>query len=254
MPGETGWDIGVLGWFPTQHPTIDKGKASDFTNPSLLTFAGKPKFAEGADVGFAVGRHNQLRFYYTEAKAAGNTTVNHDVTLFDQTYNAGDLVSTNYRVQDFKLVFEFLTWPFPVESRKFRLRTLWGVRYLTVRSIFDAPLKPITDSSGNPLVDASGQPITFRTEGSKNVIYPSLGIGVQQYIGRYVRLEAAGAGFAWPHRSVVWDADGSVNVRAGHFELRVGVKALHFKTSPKSDFFNTGTLAAPFVGLRWYSD
>ena len=40
----------------------------------------------------------------------------------------------------------------------------------------------------------------------------------------------------------------------GHLEFRVGAKAFHFKTSTKEDFFMYGTLAAPFVGVRWFSD
>ena len=36
----------------------------------------------------------------------------------DQAYAAGTYVSTNYRLQNFKLSFDYLTWPFPVESRR----------------------------------------------------------------------------------------------------------------------------------------
>jgi hypothetical protein len=51
----------------------------------------------------------------------------------------------------------------------------------------------------------------------------------------------------------VWDADTSANLRYGHIELRVGAKGFHFKTSTKADFYDHGTAASAFVGVRWYS-
>jgi hypothetical protein len=254
MPGEAGWDVGVLGWFPTQHPIIDKGKAADFTASSRATFAGKPKIAYGADIGIAAGRHNQLRIYYYEARAAGNFTAPNDLVLWTQAYSQGDLISSNYRMQNVKISFEYLTWPFPVETRHFRLKTLWQAQYFTIRNGFDAPLKPTTDAEGNPLTDETGNALTYATSGSRSIVYPSLGIGVQEYAGRHFRLEANVSGFAFPHRSTLWDADASANIRAGHIELRFGARAFHFKTSPRAEFFNRGTFVAPFVGLRWYSD
>jgi hypothetical protein len=254
MPGETGWDIGILGWFPTQHPIIDKGKAADFTNPSRATFAGKPKYAEGADIGIAVGRHNQLHIYYFDAKASGNFTAPNDFSVWTQSYSKGDLISTNYHWQNVKISYEYLTWPFPVETRRFRLKTLWQVQYFNVRNVFDAPLLPTTDSAGNLLSDASGNPLTYSTEGSKWFILPTFGLGVQEYASRHFRLEANVSGFGIPHKSALLDADASANIRAGHFELRFGAKAFHFKTSPKADFYNRGTYVAPFVGIRWYSE
>jgi len=129
MPGEAGWSLGVSVWVPKEHPTFNRGRAAIFPQPSLITMQGTPKYSDGADLGIAVGLHNTLRVSWFNAKAAGNYRTPQDITLWNQTYLAGTDVSTNYTVQNFKLSFDYLTWPYPVESRRFRLLTLWQLQY-----------------------------------------------------------------------------------------------------------------------------
>ena len=254
QPGETGYWVSVNAWFPTETPTIDKGHAAAFTQGSLTKFQGKPKFTQGAEVGIALGLHNALRLSYFESRAAGNFTTTTDRELWSQLYPAGNLVSTNYRMQNFKLSFEYLTWPYPVESRTFRLKTLYQVQYTSVRTVFDLPLLPLVDSTGAPLVDASGNPLSYAGQGTRAFFAPTLGVGVAKYLSRSFRLEANATGFAIPHHTTIWDTDASANLRVGHFELRLGAKAFHFKTSTQAEFFVKSTMASAFVGVRWYSD
>ncbi len=254
QPGETGYWISVSGWFPSETPTIDKGHAATFTQPSLTKMQGKPNFSQGAEIGIAVGLHNAIRLSYFESRAAGTFTNAEDIYLWGQLYTAGNLVSTNYRLQNIKLSFDYLTWPYPVESRRFRLKTLYQLQYTTVRTAFDLPLLPLVDSTGAPLVDASGNPLSYAGEGTRSFISPTLGVGVSKYVTRNFRLEANATGFAIPHHWTIWDTDASANLRLGHFEFRVGAKAFHYKTSTQAEFFVRNTMASAFVGLRWYSD
>jgi hypothetical protein len=254
QPGETGYWISVTAWFPTTTPTIDKGHAAAFTQPSLTKLQGKPNFAQGVDAGIALGLHNALRLSYFESRAAGSFTNANDIELWSQLYTAGNLVSTNYRMQNFKLSFEYLTWPYPVESRTFRFKTLYQLQYTSVRTTFDLPLLPLVDSTGAPLVDVNGNPLSYAGEGTRAFFSPTLGVGVAKYFSRNFRLEANATGFAIPHHTTIWDTDASANLRLGHFELRVGAKAFHFKTSTQAEFFVKNTMASAFVGLRWYSD
>ena len=254
QPGETGISIGVEGWFPVQAPTIDKGHAADWTQPTNTRLAGKPKYSPEGDIGIAVGLHNTLRFSYFQDRASGNlTTGGNDIRIWDVVYPAGSLLATDYKLQVAKISFDYLTWPYPVESRKFRLKTLWQVQYLNIKTTFNAPLLPLVDANGNPIVDSAGNPVNYNSNGSKNVILPTLGLGVSEYVSRHVRLDANASGFTIPHHSTIWDGDASANFRYGHWELRVGAKAFHFKTSTQSDFFFKQTLASGFVGVRWYS-
>jgi hypothetical protein len=254
MPGESGWTVGADLWAPKEHPIFNRGRASTFPQASLVTMQGTPKFSDGAEFGIALGLHNALRFSWFSARAAGDFTNSEDLTLWNQTYLAGTLISTNYTVQDFKISFDYLSWPYPVESRRFRLLTLWQLQYVSVRSVFDAPQLPLVDSSGNPLVDATGNPISYAGQGTHWFISPTFGLGAHEYITKNLRVEVNGSGFAVPHHWSIWDTDATINYRIGHIELRAGLKGFHYKTSTGADFYLRNTMISPMVSVRWYSD
>jgi hypothetical protein len=214
---------------------------------------GTPKLFDSAEFGVALGLHNALRLSYFTTRSAGNFTTGQDLTLWDQPYASGTLISTDYKVSDIKLSFDYLTWPYPVESRRFRLKTLWQVHYVSVKSGFDAPLLPTTDASGNPYIDSSGNPLTYMASGTRWYITPAFGLGTTYWLNRNIRFEANASGFTIPHHTTTWDADASVNFRAGHFEIGAGARAFHFKTSTDGPYYTRGTLYSPAVQIRWLS-
>ena len=252
-PGEVGYFFDVETWFPKEQILFDRGRASTFTGASKLTMPGKPKYAENAEIGMAVGLHNTLRLVYTNVRAYGSLTTPTDTVAFSQTYTAGTLITSNYNMTHVRLSYEFLTWPYPVGSRKFRLKTLWQVQYTQVRTNFDSPLK-YYDSSGNLILDSSGNVASLAAAGTRHIFSPMLGLGAYYYPSRHIRLEANASGFAWPHRYDVWAGDASLNLRlTGHLEIRLGGRAFGFKTSTKGDFYSRGHFASALVGLRWYT-
>jgi len=253
QPGEYGWWAEINGWLPSQKAYIDKGKDATFTTASHADLQGNPKYAVGAEIGLAVGLHNALRFSYFQTTTAGNFRSTHDLHLWSQDYPAGSLISTNYKLQNGKISFEYLTWPYPVGSRKFRLKTLWQVQAVGVNTEFNLPEAPIVDANGIPLVDASGNPVDYSATGTRWMFSPTFGLGVAYYSGRHFRIEANGVGFAIPHHWTIWDTDASANIRYGHIELRLGGKAFHWKTSTQSEFYTRGTVIGAVVGIRWYS-
>ena len=253
-PGESGYYIGVTGWFPFQQPIFNRGTTASFSGSSYIQMQGKPKVAEGLEFGFAAGLHNSVRLVYTDFRAAGDFTTPAAVVAWSQTYAAGTYVSTNYHVQSVKLSYEYLTWPYPVGSRKFRLKTLWQAQFTQVASAFDSPLL-YYDSNGNPITDTSGNLVNLAGARSRHILSPMFGLGVYYYPSRHFRFEANASGFGWPHRYSIGDADASVNFRIlGHLELRVGGRVFEFKTSTNADYFIKGTFASAFFGLRWYSN
>jgi hypothetical protein len=254
QPGETGWWFGLTSWFPTQKPTFDKGRAATFTDPTKTTFEGTPKYSAGADLGIAIGLHNTLRFSFQDVKATGDIqSIPVQIQAWGQTYPAGTYLATSYHLQHGSISMDYLTWPYPVESRRFRLKTLWQVQYTNVKSTFDAPKSPIADANGNPLVDSNGNLISYAGSGSHWFISPMFGVQTMYYYGRHFRWEAKASGWGWPHHNAIWDADTSANLRYGHFELGVGFRGFHFKTSTQGEYYTHGTYAAGFAGLRWYS-
>ncbi len=254
MPGETGIWVGFTGWFPVADVVMDKGHDSDYSFTSRVAMQGNPKIAQGVDLGIAIGLHNALKLSYFEARAAGDIIPTAPTYLWGLLYPNGMLLSTSYRLQVAKISFEYLSWPYPVESRRFRFKTLYQAQYVSVRTSFDNPTLPLFDSNGNPLLDSSGNPISYATEGSKGYFTPTLGVGLEYWKSKRLRFESATTGFAIPHHSTTLDGEASANWRFGHWEVKAGIKAFHFKTSPTSNYFMRGTLYSGIVGLRWYSD
>jgi hypothetical protein len=253
MPGESGMWLGIGGSEPTNSPIFNKGRDSGITNNSLITFQGRPKLGESAEVGVAMGLHNALVVSGFETRAAGNFTSASPLTLWSTSYNQGVLISTDYNLQELKLSFEYLTWPYPVESRRFRLKTLWQVQYVNIYTGFNAPLLPITGPNGGVLYGSNGQPVSYEATGKRWFVSPTLGLGGAYYLSKFVRLELNGSGFAFPRHWTIWDTDASLNIRFGHFELGGGARAFHVKTSTDGPFYVRGTLIVPQVSLRWYS-
>jgi hypothetical protein len=210
---------------------------------SDLDYPGKRvRQSPGVVLSLPAGKGNALRFSWFRTMGSGNTVATQDLMLFGTSYAAGDYMAVAYTLQNFKLSFDYLSWPFPVKSRTFRLRTLWEVQYTTIRSAFDAPFK--LDTSGN---------LTFAAvQQSNSFIYPSFGIGVEKFLSKNVRWEAKGSGFAWPGKSQIWDADTDLALKAGQFEFLVGAKGFHFRTSKNDVEYVYGTQYGGFAGIRWY--
>lgn len=247
MPGETGYFVGIMGWLPFGAPIVDKGHGSSWSGLSYFHLPGKPKIMPSAEIGLALGLHNSLTLSYFSTKASGNTTAPTPLVLFNQSYTKGDLLATTDKIQDLKLSFAYLTWPYPVESRHFRLRTLWQVRYLWVKSNYDAPVRSATP-------DSTGFLQSYAATGSKQLLSPTLGLELTEYASRNFRIELSVAGFDVPHHFAVGDADVLAAYRIGSLEIRVGAKGLYYKTSPQADFYFRGKLVGAFVGVRWCSD
>ena len=247
MPGEAGYYVGITGWLPIGQIWTDKGHAAAFTDPSKLQLAGKAQASPAVEIGIAAGLHNSIRVSYFSTKRSGTTTAANEMVIFSQTYAQGDQLSTNGKLSDYKLSYEYLTWPYPVEARHFRLKTLYQVQYITVKTTFDAPILSATP-------DSTGAFTSYSTLGSKSYITPAFGLGFHEYATRSFRLEANVSGFMLPHRWQLLDSDATIAYRAGHLELRAGAKGFIFRTSPKSDYFYRGRVGGVMLGVRWYSD
>jgi hypothetical protein len=247
MPGEAGISIGLTGWQPIGDTYLDKGHDATFSGSSLLKLAGQSHGAFGAEVGVAAGLHNQIKVGYFFSKTSGSTTAPTDLVVFGQTFSKGEPMTTNAKLSDAKISFEYLTWPYPVERRHFRLKTLWQVQYVTMRAVYDDPVKSATPDSGGNITSVS-------VLGSKSYFTPAFGLGLHEYATRSFHFEADISGFAWPHRFQLVDSEVTIGYRVGHIAVRGGVKYFHFRSSPQQDYFYRANLVGAFVGVRWHSD
>ncbi len=255
-PGERGYSIGVAVWTVNPKPLLTKGEASPSDYPGDLLLPGKPKYDQGFEFGIAAGLHNTLRLSYSIASGVGMVKAPGDTYDFywGRHYVGGTLLDTSYKMRIAKLSFDYLTWPYPVKTSSFRLKTLWQLHYAGLKGGMDAPELATTDSAGNFLVDSSGNPLSYRAHGTRFAILPAVGLGVQEYLGDHLRLEANAAGFAIPHHARLWDADASVNLRFGPVEVRAGARAYQLRTSPRQESWIRTTMTGPFIGIRFYSD
>jgi hypothetical protein len=248
MPLNTGdakVSLELFYWLTSTAPDLRGGAADVNTYPGNLKFPSSNKRTPGAVLGFPAGLNNTVRISYFEARGSSNTVAGQTLTIFNTDFNPGDYLVTRFTMQNVKISYDYLSFPFPADPNRFRLTTLWQVQYTTVNSSVDAPLKPV-------LADASGNPIPNTGAGTKWFIYPTFGLGLEKAVSGRLRFEVKASGFTFPHRSVIGDVEGSAVLTAGQFELVAGYKLFHFKTSPKADQYLAATLSGAFVGLRWY--
>jgi hypothetical protein len=217
------------------HPVILHGIANVDSTPVDLHFPGNGKAAEGIVVTAPAGRANQLEFSYFTTKAQGNVVAATNLTEFSQGYAQGDAIALGYKIQNAKISWNYLTYPDPPGVNKFRFRTLWGLQYTTISAHFDAPL------------DVFAAPV----QGSRSLILPAIGIGLEYHFAKNFYVEAKGSGFALPHHSASADGDAKLVVRFHRLDVIAGAKELYFKTSPKKDYYFKANVLGPYAGLRW---
>jgi len=230
---------------PFTQPDLHGGKANVGPYPGDLKYPGSPKRAPGIVASFPAGKNNTLRISYFRLQGDGNTTSPGYRTLFNTDFNPGDYLVTRYQVQNVKLSFDFLSYPFPPNPSRFRLRTLWEVQYTNIKNSIDAPLRPVQ-------TDASGNPISNTATGSRWLIDPSFGVAIEKAFSGHFRVEAKASGFAFPHRAVIYDMEASASYRVGRYEISAGVRDFHFKTSPQNAQYLAATYPGVFVAIRYY--
>jgi hypothetical protein len=172
---------------------------------------------------------------YFDVKDSGNTLAPRDLSIFGAPIAAGDYLAMDYRLRDFKLSWNYLTYPVPPLDSKLRFKTLWEFQYVQMRPLIAFPI------SGGPPVTAS-----------ERILYPTLGAGLDYVPSpKHFRVDMRFSGFGLPGHAVLWDGEGSLVARIRRVEIFAGEKAFHFRTSPGKDIFMQGTLWGPYGGLRW---
>lgn len=210
-----------------------------------LSYPGDSNYGLGVEASMPAGRSNTLRLSYFRVQGNGNSTLNQAATILGESYNAGDYINANYTIQSAKLSWDYLGYTWYKPSGKIRLKELYEVQFVTISTTAFAPFAPVTtDSSGNTDDNIAS--------GSKNIVYSTFGLELEQAIGRHFRWEVKGSGFGVPHHADIWDAEASIALRFAQVEVLGGEKAYHFKTSPQSAAYFTDTLSGAYVGVRYY--
>ena len=239
----SGLSIEPIYWYTRGSAPLVRAGQANFTGvPGEFQYPSDPYHAIGARVSIPVSKNGTLRGSYFQTQSTGVAVASQNLNLFGQSITSGDFLATRYRIETFKLSYDYLTYFWKRGNAEIRLKTLWEIQRISVSNEVDDFQ---TDSSGN-LVNI--QPATA----TKSFIYPTFGLGIEHTLSRHVRWEARASGFALPHKKVLGDAEAAIAFRVKHFELLAGGRYLHYKTSPKADQYDTGSLWGPYVGLRYY--
>jgi hypothetical protein len=234
-PAETPFSFGFFGFLAHAHPDLLPGKGA--TVPAAETFKdlGKTRYAAGIRLAIPTGKGNYLEFSGWQLKGTGGHTVPIATTIFGSTYAANDVISDRYKVRNIKISWNYLSYPAPPGNRKFRFKTLYEVQYTSFTSNFSS----------------SSEASLISSQGSHNIIYPMFGVAAGYVSSKNFYIETKASAFAFPHRSTVWDAEANAVIRSGHFEVALGGKAFHFRTTPQKEEYFRSTLYAPMVSLRY---
>ncbi len=235
------FSIGIFGWYNPSHFHLRNGQGAVSTaNPADLNYGGKNQPTPGIEFSAPAGKYNALRISYFRTQGHGATVTPIAIRAFDQDYASGTSVSTKYKMQEAKVSWEYLSWPYPASEKSFRFKTLWGAQFISMDSTLDAP---IYDAANN----------TDTTAVKKHwLIYPSLGVGIEKRFSRNLKWELKGEGFALPSRTQLWDAQTDVAIRGSRIEVLIGGRVLHFRTSPQKPEYIYATMPGGFVEFRWH--
>ena len=228
--------VGVFYWLtgPGTDPNLLTGRAA--TDLETLNDLGKPHKSPDVQIDVPITRTGQLRFEGFLTKGTGNQTSTTSTDLFGTQFNVGDKLSTQYQITGAKLYLEDLLFPHKFPVAKFRVRSLWEVQFVQIKSTIDAPLVTAGETG----------------TGTQKLIFPTFGLAAEYALTPHILLRAAGSGFGLYHKADLWDGEATVSYRRGPIEIVGGGKAFHFKTSPNSTEYVTATLTGAFVGLRWH--
>jgi hypothetical protein len=235
-PDPRTFTLGVFYWVtgPGTNPSLTTGRlARDYeTLPDL----GKAHRSPGVELSIPISRTGELRFEGSQTKGDGNQIASADTALFGTQFYKGDLLATQFQVTRAKLYLDDLLYPHKFPVSRFRIKSLWEVQFVKIKSTIDAPLV------------TSGQ----TSNGSLQILLPTFGLAAEYAIAPHVLFRVSGSGFGLYHKSDIWDGEATLSWRRGAWEVVGGGKAFHFKSSPNNTQYMSATITGAFAELRWH--
>jgi hypothetical protein len=237
-----GLSIDTIYWFGRSRPVLRGGDANANSEPGNFNYITNPNAPIGYRLSIPIGTNGVVRTSYFQTQSTGFAIAPANLILFGQAIVGGDLVATRYRMEDIKVSYEYLTYFWKRSSSEIRLKTLYEVQRISV-----------TNEVDDFVLNNDQTTYTINTAtGSRAILLPTFGLGIEYTMSPHFRIEARGSGFGYLHHADIGDVEATVAYRRGHVEAIGGYRLLHFKTSPKSDQYNAGTLSGPYVGIRLY--
>lgn len=238
--------IGVYGLSNITYagPDIRGGVLAANTNTyESLYGIGQPyRIIPQGELGVPVTRTGMLYLDFDRLHGSGNQVLTRPSFIDSYSFNAGDSMASTYHIITGRLYLDDLMYPHKFPVSRLRFKSIMGIRYISV-----------TQTVVSPTQDAiSGAPGASFQLGTNYIFYPEFGAAMEYALAPHVLFRLDGAGFAIPHRSDLNETSATLSFRQKHVEVLLGVKTLHFKTTPKKEEYEIGTFITPFLGLRWH--
>jgi hypothetical protein len=231
---ENMWSGAVYYWKASGPPMLRGGVPSSDAGAQFLNLTGPPHQPLGVEITTPAGRFDRFEFSGFQTTGTGSDTAVRNLNLYQTFIPAGDLLYTYYKTRNFKASWNYLTYPAPPDT-KWRFKTLWEVQYVSVA----------------PEVDAFFDPSLPSAKGTRSILLPTIGVGLEYVHSAKFRFEVRGSGMLIPHHADIADTQADVVYRVGHLEIFLGGKYYHFKTSPQNQDYVVQSLWGPYGGLRW---
>lgn len=228
------WSIEPIYWLTHHAPSTSAGHTNVDPDPADLGFPERSKESLGIAITVPTGHEYSLEFTGFEVKGQGNSFLYQTKAFFGNLYAIHDTLATGWYVKSYKVSWNYLMYPYPSNGAKIRYKALFELQDIMASAHFDAP----GDINAAPVV------------GSKSILRPLVGAGVELHPVSHVRFEVKASGIAFPHHGDIYGGEASLAIRVWKVEVLGGGRYLHYKTSPGTDAFFSQTMWGPYGGLR----
>ena len=175
----------------------------------------------------------RLEIGYWSTKGSGQKRATEPLNIYAANVATGELVSSSYTLSNFRVSWNYLTFPVPALDSKFRVKTYWEVQHTRIRPVVSFP------ESQNPFV----------TVGAKqSITLPGAGIGFEIVPSRAFRFDARISGMAFPNKPRYVDAEATFIGTIGAVEVFGGAKGFHFRTTLNDETYQQATIWGPRGG------
>ena len=225
-----------------------KGGYAAYSSNEMMTGLGRYHPSIAAEIGMPITRTGILYLDAERINGAGNQTLTKgtylsaSATSSSYIYSTGDYIASSYRLTTGRLYLDDLLFPHKFPVARLRFKSIWGIRYVGVHTIVDAPLADL----------AAAVPNQSEVRNDSRVFLPEFGLAMEYAVAPHALFRIEGAGFGIPHRSDLAEGSATLAVREKHVEIVGGIRMFHFKTNPYKEEYTSGTMVAAFGGLRWH--
>jgi hypothetical protein len=245
-PDQRSFFIGITGLAVTQYsgPHIRGGRPAALSgiDENVNNLGKSSRFVLEGEAGIPITRTGMLYAEFERFHGDGVQVLTNSPFVDSIQFNKGDILRTGWHFQTGRIHLDDLLWPHKFPVARLRFKSIWGIRYISAEHEVISPTED----------DVTGVPGSSFGVGNPYILYPEFGLGMEYALTKHTLFHVEGEGFAFPHHSVLTEGNATFSWRHSNLELMMGVKSLHFKSSPQKENYMVGTWTTPFVGFRWY--